>query len=173
MGCAATCGMSKHDSSKAQLSGNRMSSFSVAEPAVAEIRAIFSRSKCLDPVVRLYERADAGSSFDPLKQALLQGDKTDAELESIGKQLFDQSESELVSTLEVGVAERGQYSPDDLFAVGELTFAIGARTREMLRGCSLSFEDGHFVLRDAANVVHTFRSLAKASEGYNEDKGGP
>jgi hypothetical protein len=142
-----------------------MNTFSINEAAAAEIRRLFRQFNCRDPVAYLYERADTGNMFDEVTSALLDGAQSTEDLSAMARRRFSEVEGQLKPSLAVGAGERAEFRPEDLYEMDGITFVMDSRIREMLCGCRLTFEDGHFLLRDEGNVAHTLRSLASTRKG--------
>jgi hypothetical protein len=136
-----------------------MSAFSINETALAEILRIFRRSKCREPVARLYERADPGPLPDDFKAALRGGTKSQEELSTMAKKHFEEVRDQLKFSLMVADSERADYPPEDLIEINGITFAMAAPVREALREYCLTFEDGNFILRSADDMARNLRSV--------------
>jgi hypothetical protein len=141
-----------------------MSTFSIDEVALAEIRRIFGRSTCLDPVASLFERADAGHLFDEIKTAFLDGARTTEDLSAMARDRYREVAGQIKSSLAVDVVERADFRSEDLFEIGGVTFVIGAQLLEMLSDYRLMFERDRFYFRGADNTEHTLRSLARTQK---------
>jgi hypothetical protein len=148
-----------------------MSEFSVNEAALDEIRRILRRGKHVDPIARIYERADAGNLFDNLKIAMTNGTKITDDLLAIGRGKLEETEDQLQSSLMIGVCERSDFMPEDLCEIGGVKFVMGIWLAEILHGYTLTFDGNAFWLRGANNVTHTLRSLARRHHGAKEAQG--
>jgi len=137
--------------------------FAVTDSAFAEIQRIFRGFHCEAPVARLYEKADTGDLFNDLKESVLDKSKTEDEIRKAARSRFAEVGNQLESTLEVGVSERAEFRAEDLFEVGGITFVMGPEARQMLSDCSLTFENGRFLLLDSDGAAHTLLSLARKS----------
>jgi hypothetical protein len=137
-----------------------MSTFSIDEAASAEIRRIFSRRRCLDPVAGLYDRADAGRLG-----LLLGGAQITEDLTATINRRLNEVESQLEFSLMVRADERATFSSEYLHEVGGVTFVMDAQLFAMLRGHCLTFERDRFFLISADNTAHTLRSLLSARKG--------
>jgi hypothetical protein len=138
-----------------------MSTFSINEAAFTEIQRIFRQMKCHDPVAQLYETADPRHLFEELKAELLERKMTPEAVEILGKTQYEKVGNQLKSSLMVGVSERAEFQPENLYEINGITFVMDASVAKWLDEYCLTFEEGRFLLRGADNIPHTLRSLAE------------
>jgi hypothetical protein len=136
-----------------------MSTFSVDDSALEEIRRLFVQAHHKNPVARLYESADAGSLFRDVESIVIDETKTEEDLRAIGKKRFDEVSAKLNSSLKIGICDRADFKQLDLHDVGDITFVMPREVVGMLFGYRLVFESCRFSLRDADNTEYTLRSI--------------
>ena len=140
-----------------------MCAFLISEAALIEIRRIFDQSRYPNPVARIFERADVGSLFDDVKNALLEGEREEKNIVAIARGRFHEIEGQLNSSIAVGVHESNEFQPEHIREVDGVSVVLNDEIATMLHGFRLTFEHGHFFLRDRDNAVHSLRSLVGRS----------
>jgi hypothetical protein len=144
-----------------------MRPFSIDRAALAEIQRIFSNSECSEPVAQLYERAGVGYLFEAVHGALIDGTMTPEELSAMARKRVGEVATEvrhLNFSLMVGAAERADCRSTHLHEIGGITFAMNSRVVEELRDYCLTFENNHFVFKDARNTAHTLSAILARSQ---------
>lgn len=136
-----------------------MGDFSIDEAAAAEIRRILGRSRCHEPVAKLYEQADPGHAFDEIKADLVGDTKSPEDLAVASGRRFSEVESRLQFGLMVATWERSKFRLEDLCDIDGITFAMDPDVRQMLHGYRLTFEQGRFLLKGADDVPRSLRTL--------------
>jgi hypothetical protein len=129
------------------------------DSAIAEIQRRFRLFNVEVPVARLYEKSDATALFSDAEKIELSQSRADDQVRALAKERV--STNTLRSAIEVGVSERKLFRDEDLIEVGEVAFVLGEDFYRMLDDCTLTFQDGRFVLLDAQGTSQTILSLAK------------
>jgi len=142
-----------------------MSVFSIDSSALEKIRRIFAQSDCRNPVARLYEKANAGGLFADLSAELISKRNVDDEFTTRAKDRLTSIEDKLESQLVVSPYERSNFQEDELQDASGITFVMNAGAAKLLTDCSLTFENGRFLLRDGDSKIFTLRSLARRAKG--------
>lgn len=137
-----------------------MSKFVITESGIAEVQRRFLLFGYDAPIARLYEKTDVSDMFNDLRSTGFLASRADEEIRAIAKERISAAGA-LRSSIEVGVCERKEFRSEDLIQVGDLVFVMGKDLCRMLDGCSLTFQDGRFMLLDAQGASQTLTSLAK------------
>jgi hypothetical protein len=143
-----------------------MSTFSIHEAAAAEIRRIFHRSGCLDPVAEISESADAGGTFDDVVSKLRAGKLDTQELRTVAKKRYSEVASALEFSVVIDATERVDSRPEYLHDIGGITFAMHVQVLEMLHDYCLVFEGNRFLFRGPDDQIYsTLSAIVKAHKG--------
>lgn len=145
-----------------------MTTFSINDKALEEIRQIIGESGCIDPVVTLSETAPV-NVHDGTKAAFRAG-MNEKELQTMAARIDKEfPEETLVYSLAVGTFERKECRPEDLMEICGVAFAMPIYLRDALREYCLIFEAGQFLLQSADETASNLRSIKSIAKWFNNN----
>lgn len=137
-----------------------MPPFAITDLARTEIRRRFTVFGYQEPVARVYQTSNVSALFDESTRKAFVESKTDDEIRQIASERISAAGA-VESYIEVGVCERRELTPDQIAQIDGIDMAMGKELYRMLEGCTLTFQDGRFVIFDAKGRAQTLIGLAK------------